>query len=204
MKFEEVLPALKAGKKIRRKDWNKKNYITVGEDDLIINENNYAIPFALNDFEKDNWEIVKEPKKVKLRDLTVIQFIEWKDKNCDEDCDNFVFNNVSCRTTYKSCWVSHKDLFSDKFLDQEIEDDPILTEEEREYLSAVIKPFRNRVRCIYKISPLYTEYCRIGIQLYESIDNRKIDEIYLNYFDIKTMYKGMEINKKYTLDELGL
>ena len=71
---------------------------------------------------------------------------------------------------------------------------PILTDKEKEYLSAVIKPFRDRVSSISKDGPL--EYITI------SLDGD--DFAILPNFKVGTMYKGMEINKRYNLEELGL
>lgn len=71
----------------------------------------------------------------------------------------------------------------------------ILDDVEKEYLRNVIKPFRNKVKCIAKISYDYKEY--IVIDLVE-------DSIYLPHFKKNTMYKCMETNKRYTLEELGL
>ena len=131
MKFEEVLPALREGIKVRRKSWNKRNYIVVEKDNLIVDENDYAIPFCIDDFSADDWEIVKEKKKVKLRDLTERQYEKWFKDNCctkngDEkrsDCFDCVFHNVVCNLDLLMCWTKHKDLYSDKFLDQEVEID---------------------------------------------------------------------------------
>ena len=78
----------------------------------------------------------------------------------------------------------------------------ILDDAEKQYLSAFIKPFRNRVKYICKIWYLgvsSSEYQRIYITL--SDDSHDID---LPLFKKETMYKGMEIGKKYTLEELGL
>ena len=74
----------------------------------------------------------------------------------------------------------------------------ILTDEEKEYLSYVIKPFRNRIKCFYKWA---CEDCN-----YEQIMAPCIDYSHLDFpsFEKNTMYKGMEPNKKYTLDDLGL
>lgn len=70
----------------------------------------------------------------------------------------------------------------------------ILDEKEKEYLSAVIKPFRDRIEFIAK-RRRFDDYICIGLN----------DEaISLPYFDKGTMYKGMELDKKYTLKELGL
>ena len=70
----------------------------------------------------------------------------------------------------------------------------ILDEEEKEYLSAVIRPFKDRIEFISK-SRMFDDYICIGLN----------DEaISLPYFKKGTMYKGMELYKKYTLKELGL
>ena len=77
---------------------------------------------------------------------------------------------------------------------------PILDDKEKEYLSAVIKPFRNKVYTIAKYDDgVDNYYIQIAIKQYvyfEYID--------LPYFKKGTMYKGMELKKEYTLEELGL
>ena len=77
----------------------------------------------------------------------------------------------------------------------------ILDDAEREYLSAVIKPFRDRVKHICRVWYITSssEYQRIYITL--SDDSYNID---LPFFKKETMYKGMKIGKAYTLEELGL
>lgn len=75
----------------------------------------------------------------------------------------------------------------------------ILDEEEKKYLSAVIKPFKNRVEYIIKKLSFYNRTAE-----YIEIELINDDCIMLPYFDKRTMYKGMEIDKKYTLKELGL
>lgn len=61
--------------------------------------------------------------KIKLRDMTFEQYNNWKDKVCAQEnlyCEDCVFSNVNC-DCLRTGWVHHKDLYSDKFLDQEIE-----------------------------------------------------------------------------------
>lgn len=77
---------------------------------------------------------------------------------------------------------------------------PILTEEEREYLSMVIKPFRNRIKYIVKYLYEYGEYISI---VYKVSDVGTSSVIFPSY-DEGTTYKGMELGKEYTLEELGL
>lgn len=128
MKFEEVLPSLKEGKKIRRKCHPNRYYIYI-ENNHIFNEIGDLYTFGVEaDILQDNWEIVKEKKKVKLRDLTMEQSIAYCDKVMNKDlyknkCDDCIFKNVVCSEWKDNCWIYHKDLYSDKFLDQEIEVD---------------------------------------------------------------------------------
>lgn len=77
----------------------------------------------------------------------------------------------------------------------------ILDEVEKEYLKAVINPFRKRVENITKFSCIggyHTEKEYIYIKVYGDTP------ITLPYFKKNTMYKGMEPHKDYTLEELGL
>lgn len=86
----------------------------------------------------------------------------------------------------------------------EIYQEPVLDEVEKKYLSAVIKPFRDRVTCIIKYNNCERgEYLDIFINSYDK-GSEDIEEIFLPYFKKGTMYKGMEDNKKYILEELGL
>ena len=71
----------------------------------------------------------------------------------------------------------------------------ILTDEEKAYLSAVIKPFRNNVKSIRKVRSITKGFILIEL---------KCEVFSLPLFEAGTMYKGMEGNKQYTLEELGL
>ena len=77
--------------------------------------------------------------------------------------------------------------------------EPILDEEEKKYLSAVIKPFRNRTEVIAKLLDCdeKREYIAVGCNTIQ-------DSFSLPRFEKGTMYKGMELNKAYALEELGL
>ena len=80
--------------------------------------------------------------------------------------------------------------------------EPVLDDKEREYLSAVIKPYKNKVTGIVKVNDVYepnSQYIRIIVKSHVEIEN-----INLPWFERNTMYKGMKANKKYTVEELGL
>lgn len=74
----------------------------------------------------------------------------------------------------------------------------VLDEAEKRYLREVIRPFRSKVLQITKKYDCFTEleYIKITIK----------DDASLEFpsFSKNTMYKNMEIDKKYTLEELGL
>lgn len=78
---------------------------------------------------------------------------------------------------------------------------PILDDVEKEYLSNVIKPFKDRVNYIIKTENSLGEYIAIHLRLYTCW---RPDVTLLPEFEKGTMYKGMEINKRYNLEELGL
>lgn len=76
--------------------------------------------------------------------------------------------------------------------------EPILDDKEREYLANVIKPFRDKVKCIVKYKNYYNRSEYIAISL------KNDTPIHLPYFNEDTMYKNMELNTEYILKELGL
>ena len=141
MTIVEAVKALTEGKKIRRKDWEKDNYITLA-DNQVVSQNGWSSGLCIDDFSADWWEEYKEP---------------------------------------------------------------ILTDKEKEYLSAVIKPFRNRITYIKKVDKFWgcnKNYEHIFGRL--SNTNDVVDTFELPYFPKGTMYKNMEVGEKYTLEELGL
>lgn len=74
--------------------------------------------------------------------------------------------------------------------------EPLLDDVEREYLSGVIKPFRRNVKYICKRLS--------GNGYYIIILVNEFDVMNLPYFPNNTMYKGMKVDHRYTLKELGL
>ena len=78
----------------------------------------------------------------------------------------------------------------------------ILTKKEKEYLSAVIKPFRDRILYIKKREVNQDEYIRVFLKYYASEVDDEV--ILLPSFKKGTMYKGIETEEEYTLEELEL
>lgn len=122
MKFEEVLPALREGKKIRVKGWKQIEYIYKPENEDDIRAEDYqAVNLSWQDLFSGDWEIIKETKKVKLRDLTPEQMQKWKDTNCiSNKCNDCVFKKDNC-VYLAYCLIKDKSIFTDEFLNQEIE-----------------------------------------------------------------------------------
>lgn len=142
MTIVEAVKALTEGKKIRRKDWEKDNYITL-TDNQVVSQNGWSSGLCIDDFSADWWEEYKEP---------------------------------------------------------------VLTDKERKYLSDVIRPFKNRVKYIYKTSEINdcSQLISIYMERYDYEENLRCEYMELPHFKKDTMYKNMEAGKKYTLEELGL
>lgn len=77
----------------------------------------------------------------------------------------------------------------------------ILNETEKKYLSEVIRPYNINYIC-KKIEKITKDYEFIVIDIKGELMNG--EQIMLPYFKKNTMYIGMEIDKEYTLKELGI
>lgn len=73
----------------------------------------------------------------------------------------------------------------------------ILNKRENEWLGNLVRPFRDRIEYIRKC-------CDSSELSYIFIKMKNKEDIKLPFFKRNTMYKGMKINKEYTLEELGL
>lgn len=78
---------------------------------------------------------------------------------------------------------------------------PILDDVEKRYLEGVLRPFKDRVICIRKGQVNDLEYINIFLKFFTGTGD---DGLPFPYFEPNSMYKGMELGKKYTLEELGL
>lgn len=144
-------------------------------------------------------------KKIKLRDLTPEQWDKNRHSLCKllshSCCENCIFqwaggcSDSICRNS----WINHKDFYSDKFLDQEVEINvpDILDKNEKEYLSFIIKPFKDDVIKIMK-GQSSIGYC-IAIKT-----NNMGYLKFPTFSKDKDMYKNMKIDYPYTVEELDL
>lgn len=147
-----------------------------------------------NGFKKEEFEFTKIPNpnpcilKVRVRDFS---------KNFN--IDNGVLEGMVLGQTYM---LKDLGLYASK---------DILSDKEKEYLSAVIKPFKDRVCYIRKDmgDNVHVQYINIKSKRYD-YDEDYVDEndvyeyVALPYFKKDTMYVNMEVNKNYTLKDLGL
>lgn len=102
-----------------------------------------------------------------------------------------------CRKKYrdKECVDCKKDIV--EWLLEE-NDEPALTEKEKEYLSSFIKPFKNKISSISKQSGDGTYYIEI------CYNDGDVSTIFPYFEENDNMYRGMIVNKEYTVEELGL
>lgn len=105
---------------------------------------------------------------------------------------------IDCEQNVPGCGCSMKKLT--EWANSEYKE-PVLTEEEKEYLSSVIKPFRKFVVYIEKI-----KYIDGWEKIIFYSQNLKSWECMTNLppFQSGTRFKGMKFNRQYKLEELGL
>lgn len=130
MKFEEVLPALRTGKKVTSRltrAINCKYMYYLSTKESFYTDTGFEVLLLPQHFMKiDDWEIFdeKKPRKVKLRYLTPEQYKKRDAKNCkcgSIECRDCLFRRVECDTCHENVWYLHKELYSNEFLNQELE-----------------------------------------------------------------------------------
>lgn len=104
---------------------------------------------------------------------------------------------VACKDV--SCTDCKERLF--KWLTEEYKE-PVLDDAEKAYLSNIITPFRNKVDYVQLCSNGITCFVRICVKYYSY--RNIVEYVNLPLFEKNRMYKKMEINKQYSLEELGL
>lgn len=115
-------------------------------------------------------------------------------KCSDIKCEDCIRHNTECEENRILIWAL-----------EEYKEPPILDEAEKKYLEAVIKPFKDRVLSITKqCIDEGSKEAFIEIKVRDHRNKNLLDNVDLPYFDLDTMYKGMEKRNSYTLKELGL
>jgi hypothetical protein len=133
----------------------------------------------------NNWDKVKE--ELDITDIT-----------------SHGINNAICKAILRVKQQDYCDKSSEscitcyKWLEKEYKPQ-ILTDKEREYLSNIVRPFRDKVKGFDKL--LYT----FNTEWIRMITKKGVpDNVVLPCFNKGEYYKNMEVNKEYTLEELGL
>ena len=85
---------------------------------------------------------------------------------------------------------------------------PILDEDEKRYIKNIVRPFRDKVKCITKHTILNYGLEFLTLEYYDrsvlSDSETNTNTFYFPYFPINTMYENMESYRDYTLEELGI
>lgn len=76
---------------------------------------------------------------------------------------------------------------------------PILDDIEKRYLKGVIRPFRDDVESICKCETYNGKKEYLTISFFSTVS-----DMYFPDYPIGTMYKGMVLNRKYSIEELDL
>lgn len=179
----------------RCKNFNKISTITkIGE--------HLCYPYTLKDireaFREDELELVevqftksdlKDGDKCTLKNGQVV----FVDKT-----SNYGFSSIDEQLRYFNDDVSIVKVERPAQYETVFEREEVLDETEKKYLTDVIRPFRKRIQFIQKKKEIteINPYIRIVCE-----DN---DKLVFPYITDNSMYKGMESNRKYTLEELGL
>lgn len=130
---------------------------------------------------------MKNFEKYKDKLLDRVNVCSWYDYfNSDDDC---VQDCKACEERFVK-W-----LFEDS-------EKPVLDRVEREYLKAVIWPLRKIIVTVSK-NRLNNDLEYIALRV-KSFKKDEEENMCFPSFKIGTMYKGMELGKKYSLEELGL
>lgn len=130
-----------------------------------------------------------------IRDYGTALYLRGTDKTKDSSWFRYEYNSIK---EAKEAVTAFKNLikeWNEKNVD-------VLDEKEKEYLSAVVAPFKNRNVKITKLQSGDQEFIQVIVDSKYSLIN--VEHIEFPYFDAGTMYKGMEIDKEYTLEELKL
>lgn len=117
----------------------------------------------------------------------------------NRECNKEICEIATTETIDRIEWFKHKILKIERPNYTVIEERKELLEDvEKEYLSNLIKPFKNKVKHICKVRAEdgKNEFIYLKIDGSPDID--------LPRFQMGTMYKNMEQAVKYTLKELGL
>lgn len=184
---------------------------TIGK--IIGIDANICFPYELENceeiFREDELELVQEKQftKADLKDGDIVIYRNGGKRIVNktankivhmEDFSHLSFNLCNFRedlTNTNGCEYDIVKIYSAEYKTV-FSKEEILDKAEKKYLADVVRPFRSKVRSVYKT---------VSIRNKEFINIQLRDENFpLPYFEKGTMYKEMQTGKRYTLEELGL
>lgn len=175
---------------------NKISTITQVEKDV-------PYPYMLKDldevFREDELELVQEKQftKADLKDGDKCTLKNGQVTFVDKTSD-YGFSNIDKQLKYFNDDVSivkvERPIKYETVFERKKE---ILDEAEKKYLAEVIRPFRKDIMFISKIGFDGEEFLKIDFK-------RPANSFSLPFFEKNSMYKGMKVDQKYTLKELGI
>ena len=176
--------------KAYRIDFNKEERYRIGLDEGVwcwsddMFENNVPTEKQSNDMKKLEDIVLKKGDFVELDDgfLMMVSF-DYSSSVKDSfgnDCNKIT--KIKRPTQYETIYEALPET---------------LDKVEKKYLKKVLRPFKDSILYIakFKHSSKTLEWIYVKLAL---------NEISFPYFEVNTMYKGMEVGKRYTLEELGL
>lgn len=203
------------GDKVRvvrcRTHLNCKNNNTIGNIiDIVVNR---RYPYELEGvdefFKEDELELVQEKqfKKADLKDGDIVIYRNGGKRIVNKTANKIVYMGDFSNLSFNLCDF-REDLTNTNGCEYDIvkiyqaeyktvfSREEILDKAEKKYLADVVRPFRSKVRSVYKMTSISNKEF-INIQLRD-------ENFPLPYFKKGTMYKEMQTGKRYTLEELGL
>lgn len=158
-----------------------------------------VMPEFLTNDSKDYLKYQQKPKK---RETDMLNIERYKDEILEEidNCKNLSVAIMKVYETHSEDLLDNEISCLDWLCSKYVE--PILSKEEKKYLSSVIAPFRNDVESIEKTKFENKGFETISVYVRTCAD--RVEEIRFPRFTEGTMYKNMELDRNYRLKELGL
>lgn len=155
--------------------------------------------------------MIKENKKLKY--LTYDEYVDFRNNICGytQECNNCPFRMCNCeRPDSNESWFNNKEMYSEKFLNQEIPvDKDLLSEEDRRYLTNMYNLINVRNYEIYAICKCVDSFLGkkigfISITFKSNVEDYGCERLCGPLFNPEERFKNLEQGKGYTIEELGL
>lgn len=152
-------------------------------------------------------EALKAGKKVRLNQRNSTPFClneEGLFKFDGQEAEEGIMINLGYLNCLCNCISDFESIINRKCF--VLVENPILDDMEKNYLGSIIKPFKEKYTAMTitkTATKFHTAYICITL-IEKGKEDYCHEEIALPYFDRDKMYKGMELDREYTLEELEL